>query len=220
MFEDVLDIAEIVDPQMTHSGTDNWKTAVLVGIQEIDGIEPYWAAWIGRTQELALAIAMGEVNHQEIEAAYAELVSLLTRGDEPGTPVQRRPRNSRNRGPTNRRRGQGRENRAPNRTERRRYTFARCQDLFENEPKKLAEIVVANDKSLIENHRPPETQPIKDLYNGLWGVAGSTTSPTQTRMAEVYTPISALEVLNKIKKIETDSAAGPDLIKKATLKRH
>lgn len=60
-----------------------------------------------------------------------------------------------------------------NRNKTKRYSYAHCQELFKECPKKLADFVVNNDRAYLEPARqPPEAIELKRLYEDLWGRAG------------------------------------------------
>ena len=112
----------------------------------------------------------------------------------------------------------------PNRAEKRKYAFAKCQELMNKCPKKLADIVAANDLSLLQIRHAPGTAETKELYRNLWGMQGpkqipqrSAAAPTLST-ADIFQPITTKEVASKIKRIANSSAAGVDGITKLDLK--
>lgn len=55
-----------------------------------------------------------------------------------------------------------------NRNARRKYSYARCQELFHECPKKLADVVVNNDSAYLEPARQlPNAVEVKRFYEGL-----------------------------------------------------
>lgn len=52
LYEDALDFDIIVDQQPPPTRIGVWEMAVLVKIQEQDGIEPFWNTWIYNIQEI------------------------------------------------------------------------------------------------------------------------------------------------------------------------
>lgn len=112
----------------------------------------------------------------------------------------------------------------PNRAEKRKYAFAKCQELMNKCPKKLADIVVANDLSLLQIRHAPGTAETRELYRNLWGMQGSKQIPQRPAaaptlsIADIFQPITTEEVEGKIKHIANSSAAGVDGITKLDLK--
>ena len=137
---------------------DDWKIPLCQAVQE--NVPEKWAQAL---QKIQVCAASTNDCAEELEIVYAEMTRLIlatsTEQDEQG--VARRNKGKKVRGGpcmrrpvTNERRG-NRRSRAPNRAERRRGAYAKCQELFDNEPKKLADIVASNNLSLIEKHAPP-----------------------------------------------------------------
>lgn len=60
----------------------------------------------------------------------------------------------------------------PNRLAKRRYAYAKCQELINKCPKKLAEAVTANDFSVLQLRQAPGITEVKELYTNLWGICG------------------------------------------------
>jgi hypothetical protein len=64
------------------------------------------------------------------------------------------------------------------RSQKRCYLYARCQDMFCECPRKLADVVVNDDLAYLAPARqPPEAEDVKSLYNELWGKAGPSDPP-------------------------------------------
>lgn len=167
----------------------------------------------------ARVLVEGDPLAGDLDALYDELVNIIKSSPES--------RSDNHRGATQttakskRRRGRGR--RPPNRAERRAFAFARCQDLWNNCPKKLADIVVANDLSLLESKTAPPRADTMDLYGRLWGVSGPAVPPFERSedsvpVRSVLTPITPTEIERKIKDIASSSAAGPDGLVKSDLR--
>lgn len=122
-------------------------------------------------------------------------------------------------------RGGRRGGRPMNRTERKRYAYARCQELFDNEPTKLADIVASNDFSLVEKHKPPLKESVETLYKSLWDVKGpeKVSLPggvtSHKKVEDILTPVTAAEVAAKVRSIDNSSAAGLDKVVKGDLKK-
>jgi len=111
-----------------------------------------------------------------------------------------------------------------NRAQKRRYAFAKCQELINKCPKKLADVVAANDLSLMQVRQVSSKDDTRNLYTNLWGVPGPEQetlyqeSPT-VAIGWIFTPILPVEVENKLKKIPNSSAAGVDGLSKMELKK-
>jgi hypothetical protein len=59
------------------------------------------------------------------------------------------------------------------RNTKKRYSYARCQELFKECPKKLEDVVVNNDRVYLEPTRqPPNAAEVRRLYEDLWGQIG------------------------------------------------
>ena len=109
----------------------------------------------------------------------------------------------------------------PNHTTRKRTNYARCQELFSNCPKRLADAAVSGVCDFMEfkQQRLP-TEEVRALYEGLWGTKTPMTYKCETLPPMgllSFKPITPEEVSSRIKKISAGSAAGLDLIKKAHL---
>lgn len=62
-----------------------------------------------------------------------------------------------------------------NRNRRRRYSYARCQETFNECPRMLADAIVNNDLAYLEPTRiPPDALDVKQLYEALWRRTGPT----------------------------------------------
>lgn len=104
-----------------------------------------------------------------------------------------------------------------NRNSRKRFSYARCQELFHECPRRLADAVVNNDQAYLEPARqPPGSEEVRGLYEKLWGQVGSTYVPIPVTRApnlslsEIFPPITAEDVGEKIGRIRKKAAAGPD----------
>lgn len=109
---------------------------------------------------------------------------------------------------------------------RRRYLYARCQDMFKECPKKLADVVMNDVMAYLAPARQPsEANEIDKLYKNLWGKEGLSDPPTPPNSASVITgllheyfpPVIAGEIVERIKKIRNKTAAGPNGIEKKHL---
>jgi hypothetical protein len=105
-----------------------------------------------------------------------------------------------------------------NRNSRKRFLYARCQDIFKECPKRLANVVINNDRAYLEPARqPPAAVDIKRHYEDLWGQEGPASVPfiNSNRVSvlplnDYFSPITAEDVAERIKKIRKKAAAGPD----------
>lgn len=111
-----------------------------------------------------------------------------------------------------------------NRSRRKRYSCARCQELLKGCPRKLADLVINNDCAYPEPSRqPPEAIEVKRLYEHLWGRAGPSSPPipgnrvSEFSINEIFPPITAGDVGERITKIGNKFAAGPDGLQKEYL---
>lgn len=139
----------------------NRKAAVKVELQKTYDVPDKW---------VALAISLtGNTEMDGIDTIHGDLVAELTRD------------NKHKRDKASTRRGEKRKDktRPPKRSERRRYAFARCQELMMNKyPRKLADAVAANDLSLLQIRQEPNMIETRNLYVNLWGIFGPRQKPT------------------------------------------
>ena len=108
-----------------------------------------------------------------------------------------------------------------NRNSRKRFSYARCQELFHECPRRLADAVVNNDRAYHEPARqPPGSEEVRGLYEKLWGQVGSTYVPVpvtrvpKLSLSEIFPPITAEDVGERIGKIRKKAAAGPDSLQR------
>lgn len=194
---------------------DNWQEAIAAELQKIYEVPDLWASWGSElTEQAGRALTKDDIN-----ALYDRLVLSLT-NVKPGKRSSDSPKETAIRRKRPRRTTRG----PPNRTQRRRYAFAKCQELMNKCPKKLADVVAANDLSLIQIRRAPGLKETKELYANLWGIPGPEqnklcqTAPTAAT-GQIFFPVTPEEVNSKIKKIANTSAAGVDGLSKSDLKR-
>ena len=117
----------------------------------------------------------------------------------------------------NKKRKAAKSQRKNNRNSRKRFSYARCQELFHECPRRLADAVVNNDQAYLEPARqPPGSEEVRGLYEKLWGQVGSTYVPVpvtrvpKLSLSEIFPPITAEDVGERIGKIRKKAAAGPD----------
>jgi hypothetical protein len=105
-----------------------------------------------------------------------------------------------------------------NRNSRKRFSYARCQDVFKECPKRLADVVINDDRAYLEPARqPPAAVDIKRHYEDLWGQVGPSSVPyinsnqvSELPLNDYYPPITVEDVAERIKKIRKKAATGPD----------
>ena len=103
------------------------------------------------------------------------------------------------------------------RNSRKRNSYAHYQELFYKCPKRLADAVINNNRAYLEPARqPPETAEVGRLYRDRWGQAGHSNIPipvsrvSELSVSEMFPPINAEGVAEKISKTRKKTAAGPD----------
>lgn len=113
-----------------------------------------------------------------------------------------------------------------NHNQRKKFGYARCQELFNKCPKKLAEYTIKGDFSFMNIRQdPPQDEKIKKLYSDLWGQEGpqkcnlfkTEEFSSPLKLSETIQPITMEEIKNRIVKTKNKSAAGIDGIKKCHL---
>lgn len=116
------------------------------------------------------------------------------------------------------------DNRKINRNSRKRYSYVRCQELFDECPKRLADAVVNNDRTCLEPARqPPEAAEVRRLYEEFWGQAGPLNAPipgcraSELSLNEMFPPIIVEDVADRISRMSKKSAAWPDGFQKGHL---
>lgn len=115
-------------------------------------------------------------------------------------------------------------NKRKRRNAKKRYSYARCQELFLENPKRLAEAIVNNDQAFLQPAKePPEAVEVKRLYEELWGQTGPTKAPipengaSELSLCDIFPPIAVTDVAERIKRIRKKAAAGPDGLQKEHL---
>ena len=113
-----------------------------------------------------------------------------------------------------------------NHNQRKKFGYARCQELFNKCPKKLAEHTIKGDFSFMtERQDPPPAANIEELYTDLWGQKGKKdinlydieNSMPPLNINETIQQITINEIKERIIKIKNKTAAGIDGIKKVHL---
>jgi hypothetical protein len=77
------------------------------------------------------------------------------------------------------------KNKIVERNQRRRYVHARCQDIFRECPRKLADVVFNDDVAYLAPARqPPAAKEVRTLYEELWGKMGTLDPPYHKNMLQ------------------------------------
>ncbi|XP_058810566.1 uncharacterized protein LOC131675565 [Phymastichus coffea] len=224
--EEFFDTVEMLSDVEVLEEPTEWVEALRGKILSVEQVSPSWELIVSKIKELS---ASRIIASDEIDALYDSIEKNLMPKDSVD-PTKERRQNSCRRKVSNRRRHHGRRRAnaktRPNRTDKRRYAYSRCQDLYDNDPKKLADIVVQNDFSLLQKEKPPASVAVKELYSRLWDVTGPVNVdqiylPTRieaaTPMECIFVPITDLEMTKKLKSTNNSIAAGPDGITKSEL---
>jgi hypothetical protein len=147
-----------------------------------------------------------EVPQNRVDEAYENVISSLN------VPIDEDPR-----------RNGRRKGKQGGRRTRRRYVYARTQDLFKNCPGRLAQMVrddVSVDEATDEGGEQLNEKDVVELYTKLWGTKPAVQLPhlgdpePPITEAEILPPISAEEIQKRISQTKYKSAAGPDGIQK------
>ena len=193
---------------------DSHCSALRARINEPVEVDVKWSPIL---DSIVSAANSTECTRERLDGIYESIVKILAVSDKSGAG-----REARNNDRTVRRRTN--RNQAPTRAQKKRHFYARCQDLYNENPKKLAELVVENDFSLLEKSNPPGVEQVRRLYEELWSQKGPDlvifegvdTPPLGAD--EILTPVSREEVKHKIAKLASDVAAGIDGIRKGCLR--
>lgn len=146
-----------------------------------------------------------------------ELVPRLLQGDNDGRQEVNRLRRNNNRN--------NNRNKKATHVARKRFTFARTQDMFKNCPSKLAQMVISGAQNMGESAaETPSGEVIGRFYEGLWGVEGPAVNipvgnilPTPLPMA--FSNITVGDISRRISRIKKDSTCGLYKIKKCHLQK-
>lgn len=103
-----------------------------------------------------------------------------------------------------------------NKHQRQRYSYARCQKIFKDCSRKLADVVINNDLTYLESTRQPlRGRKVKRLYDDLWRRLGplNTQVPvsgtSESLLHEIFPAITAEYISGNLKKIRNKTATGP-----------
>lgn len=103
---------------------------------------------------------------------------------------------------------------------KKQYKYARTQELYRQNPGLLAKYVRERIDWTEGTRTDLETADIRDLYNSLWGKKPQIDLPdfgekeTSLELDEVLTPVSGVEVRNRLARTKANVAPGPDGIVK------
>ena len=188
---------------------ENYKVALLARICEPIIVDQKWSL----IQEAIVSSASSnQCTREHLDEIYASIGQLLVGSDPTAAREGARDKRHTNKRRTNR-------ERAPTRAQN--HFYARCQDLYNENPKKLAELVVVNDFSLLEKSCSPGVEDVRALYEQLWSqrrpdtVSFEGVNPPSLGTEEVLTPVTREEVKAKL---ASDVAAGFDGTKKGCLR--
>ena len=191
---------------------ESFKTTLLARICEPTEIDQRWRLVLESIVSTARNI---QCTREHLDKLYESIVKILAENEKTGARKDAR---------GNKPKRRANRNQAPTRAQKKRHFYARCQDLYNENPKKLAELVVENDFSLLQKSCPPEVEQVRGLYEQLWSQRGPDTiifegeDTPALGVDTVFTPISREEVKLKITKLASDVAAGIDGIKKGCLR--
>ncbi|KAG9427804.1 hypothetical protein HZU67_10529 [Apis mellifera carnica] len=109
---------------------------------------------------------------------------------------------------------------------RKKFLYVKHQELYKKSPRRLLELALSgesgSDRQVVNL---PEADSVGPLYKSLWGQIGPEKphkdQPMRNNidMSEIWTPIALESLVEKFKKIKSDTAAGADQIKKFHLRK-
>jgi hypothetical protein len=124
------------------------------------------------------------------------------------------------------RRAKGPKNRTGRKRKRRRFEYARTQDLFRKNPNLLARYIREGVPWLEdEDQGAPKPEDVKSFYTSLWGTTPEVTIPfpvigsghTALEIGEVFQAITARDVNERLNSTRHNTASGPDGIQRKHL---
>lgn len=193
---------------------DDWKEPIRRAIRESGLEEDHPLRGI---EALVEGLAEQETTDEsQVDAVLRVMIQKLlqTAGDKTGTDRAKRGRTAE----------RGRQE--SHRTRRRKYEYARIQELYKKCPRKLLDLAIAGrpvgeDKKI----EAPSKEEVEPLYRRLWGLEGphireELYRPAQesVNMRDIWYPITVNETVQRMKKIKKDTAAGIDGIRKEHLR--
>jgi hypothetical protein len=109
---------------------------------------------------------------------------------------------------------------------RKKYIYARTQELFRKNPNLLAKYIREGTPWLDkQDSRSPKTEEVKSFYNSLWGTQPEITIPFAVsesdqkalEVCEVFQTITAQDITERIKRMRKSTAPGPDGVERKHL---
>ena len=198
------------DMQQT-APNDSWKEPFIQSIrtnhlEEEDSLR--------KVEEAIERMAMNEgVTEQEVGTLLEQFVDSLTQ-----SPTTERK--------GSRRKSQKTTKRKTTHNNRKKFLYAKHQELYKKSPRRLLELALSGESSSgREVVNLPEADSVGPLYKSLWGQIGPEKphkdQPMRNNidMSEIWTPIALESLVEKFKKIKSDTAAGADQIKKFHLRK-
>lgn len=146
-----------------------------------------------------------------------------TRRAKTNTEQEKNNSSNRNKNINNNNNNKNSKNSKSNTNQRKKFYYARCQQIYKECPKRLAEMAVNGDTSLVKPPiQPPPADEIRKLYQNLWETPGPNTTSdscniTPHTLTNTFLPIRTDEIIERIKKIKTKAAGGPDGLQKRHL---
>lgn len=193
---------------------DDYKTELVAQIKEPAEVDTRWLA----VHETLIRASDEECTQEYLEELHWRVIKVLI----DSVPCEKTESTRRKKGQN---KNKNRSGKPPTRAQRRRYLYARTQDMYNKCPKKLADLVVENDYSLLEKTDLPEKEAVAKLYGELWGQKGPDVidwgddiSSASLKVKDIFKPIEAVEVRTKITKLASDVAPGLDGVKKTHLR--
>jgi hypothetical protein len=123
----------------------------------------------------------------------------------------------------------GTKNQAGSKRRRKRYKYARTQDLFRKNPNLLAKYIREGVPWLEdEDSNSPKSEDVKTFYTSLWGATPDISVPFTVTgsdqqaldLGEVFQAITARDVNERLTRTRHNSASGPDGIQRKHLAGH
>jgi len=144
-----------------------------------------------------------------IDDVYAQVLTLIG-----SLPTKRANKEKRTKRPTNQ---------AGRKRKRRRYEYARTQDLFQKNPNLLARYIREGVPWLEdEDSGSPKPEDVQSFYTALWGASPDVTIPftidgighNALDLGEVFQAITTREVNERLNRARKNTASGPDGIER------
>lgn len=208
------------EPGINGNNYEQWKLQLELAIATQIEVPPV-LRWV-HTRLMNIWVTL-KGDRESLESAINEFIKVTLYGAIECIAKKESRASNRNKNTSKRIGHQGKKNKK-NRNARKRYSYARCQELFEENPRRLADAVVNDDQAFLQPARdPPEAAEVRRLYEDLWGQTGPVEAPipgnraSELSLCEVFPPIAVEDVAEKINKIRMKAAAGPDGFQKEHL---